>query len=140
MSSSASFTGDGGAQRVFASQAIWAGSVSAGRCVVTLFLCPALITAAAFLTLYTLLWWRWSRITSEPDNLAYVKSPSRSIRDPPRRRAARGYCGSRDGCGQCGTLDASQCAAALAGAMSNSTGFTGAGVCWRWAGGLQRFP
>ena len=62
MSSSASFTGDGGAQRVLASQAIWAGSVAAGRCVVTLLLCPALITAAAFLTLYTLLWWRWSRI------------------------------------------------------------------------------
>ena len=61
MSSSASFTGDGGAQRVLASQAIWAGSVSAGRCVVTLLLCPALITAAAFLTLYTLLWWRWSQ-------------------------------------------------------------------------------
>jgi hypothetical protein len=61
MSSSSSFTGDGGAQHVIASQAIWAGSVSAGRCVVTLFLCPALITAAAFLTLYTLLWGRWRR-------------------------------------------------------------------------------
>src|ERR1700675_4124156 len=62
MSSSGSFTGDGWAQRVFASQAIWralfAGSISAGRCVVTLFLCPALITAAAFITLYTSLWWR----------------------------------------------------------------------------------
>jgi hypothetical protein len=65
MSSSGSFTGDGGEQRVFASQAIWhalfAGSVSAGRCVVTLFLCPALITAVAFITLYTVLWWRWSQ-------------------------------------------------------------------------------
>jgi hypothetical protein len=74
MSSSGSFTGDGGAQRVFASQTIWhalfAGSVSAGRCVAMLLVCPALITAAAFLTLYTLLWWRWSqRQVAPPLNL-----------------------------------------------------------------------
>jgi hypothetical protein len=69
MSSSSSFTGADGAQRVLANRALWhglfAGSVSAGRCVVALFVCPALITAAAFLTFYTLLWWRWSQMQVE---------------------------------------------------------------------------
>jgi hypothetical protein len=65
-------TGDGGMQRVFifTSQAIryslFAGAVSVGRCVVTLLVYPVLLTAAAFLTLCTLLWWRWPQRQAAP--------------------------------------------------------------------------
>jgi len=53
--------------RVFVNQASWhallAGCcLSVARCVVMPLLCLTVITAAAFITLHTLLWWRWSRI------------------------------------------------------------------------------